>query len=128
MEEESIKTKEFFDKLYDSIKPKVRFPNDKKALNSWEVYETSYQTKLFLSENNRTIYADAFDFKEPINAVESLKTLAIKAVLANYTGGPLDSSVQLSDKNWFGEHLDIELPVEDLTLLIVCNIELTNIL
>lgn len=54
--------REYFTRLFETIHPKLRFPNDKRALNAWQVYEPSFFTQVLTSEQNRQLYAEAFDF------------------------------------------------------------------
>lgn len=144
--------REYFSRLFETLEPKLRFPNDKRALNAWQVYEPSFFTQILNSEQNRQLYAEAFDFVtnnehskknvikenksdaqaenieppdiEPsitFKTAPTLKEIVLRYMLDTYKGGPFDENVQLSDKVWIGEHLNVDLPVDDVVELDVCS-------
>lgn len=108
---------EYYQQLARMVRNKLVFPSDKRARNAWCVYQPSEQTELLESECGRNIYAEAFEFTEPI---DSLKMLALKVILEDYSGGALSPKIQLGDQVWFGEHLKISMPIEDVVQLDVC--------
>lgn len=63
--------REYFKRLFKTIQPKLTFPNDRRALNAWSVYEPSFFTQILDSEKNRNIYAEAFSFADKSTAVSA---------------------------------------------------------
>lgn len=172
--------REYFIRLFKTLQTKLRFPNDKGAQNAWQVYEPSFFTQVLSSEQNREIYAEAFDFSvdtpdnkntlikedvkpdvkpdakpevkpdakpddvKPENVepntdeappeIQILKTaptlveIVLQFMLDNYKGGPFNENVQLSDKVWIGEHLNVDIPVEDLVELDVSIVKFKEII
>lgn len=63
--------REYFQRLFKTIQPKLKFPNDRRALNAWRVYEPSFFTQILDSETNRNIYAEAFSFADNSTTVSA---------------------------------------------------------
>lgn len=113
--------KEYFKELFETIEPKLRFPKDPASVeDAWKVYEPSFFTQYLSSEQNRNIYAEAFDFNVD-KSVLSLKMLVLQYLLTEYKGGALDGKITLNDKIWMGENIDIEMPVMNTVDLDVCS-------
>lgn len=94
-------------------KEKLKFPNNRCVRNAWNVYEPSSETKALISEIGRNVYAEAFEFG-PTQGIEDLRTLALQCLVATYTGGQFGQHLSDNDRILFGEHLDIELPVQNI--------------
>lgn len=48
------------------------------------------------------------------NKIEKLSLMALKIIFKNYKKGAVHNYLQLGDKIWFGERLDIEKKLEDV--------------
>lgn len=114
----------YYQKLTEMVREKLKFSSDKRARNAWCVYQPSGQTGLLQSECGRTVYSEAFEFGEH-QQVESLKMIALKLILKRYSGGAVSNTIQLSDHVWFGENLNISMPIEDIVLLDVSSFSLS---
>lgn len=109
-----MEEKDRYENIFAQLRPKLEFPADDVDLkNVWQVYEPSFQTQILASEQNRQVYAEAFDFGDAPdpNTVESLRMMVLRLLLAGYNGGALDERIQLNDKIWIGQRIDVELPL-----------------
>lgn len=69
---------------------------------------------------------------ENLHTALPLKQIILQLLLNAYKGGPFNENVQLSDKVWIGENLNVDMPVEDIVDLdvgweclwiqIICNV------
>lgn len=107
---------DYYQKLTDMVREKLKFSSDKRTRNAWCVYKPSEQTGLLQSECGRTVYSEAFEFSDH-KEVDSLKMTALKVILESYTCGAVSHTIQLSDHVWFGENLNISMPIEDIVLI-----------
>lgn len=118
---ESGQNADYYQKLTEMVRGKLKFSNDKRARNAWSVYQPSEQTGLLQSECGRTVYSEAFEFADH-KEIDSLKMIALKVILEAYSCGAVSHTIQLSDHVWFGENLNISMPIEDIVLLDVSSI------
>lgn len=108
--------KEVFNELFEKLEPRLPFPQFAGVENAWAVYQPSFYTQILRSEENRNIYAEAFDFSTA-QKVDTLKQMVLQYLLGKYKGGPLDHRIQRADNVWFGERIDVELPIADTVAL-----------
>lgn len=110
---------DFMLKLFDHVpKPKLKLPNNRHITNAWTVYEPSCQTENLVNEIGRTIYAESFQLTPASNEyiVEDLRILTLQCLIKHYHDYDNLKKYHLSanDIEYFGENLDIELPVQNL--------------
>lgn len=113
-EEKLWKRVQYMRKLFENVpKEKLKFPNNRCVRNAWNVYEPSHETEALISEIGRNVYAEAFEFG-PTQGIKDLRILALQCLVATYKGGQFGQHLPDNDRILFGEHLDIELHVQDL--------------
>lgn len=92
---------------------KLDIPNNKLLQNAWAVYKPSSQTEHFISEERRSLYAEAQSFKRNEN-IKSLKELAIQTICDAYKGGPLTNILNPEDIQLLVDKLDVHWPIEKI--------------
>lgn len=105
-----MKDKRLIDFFRD--KPKILLPSELR--NVFSVYETSFAVENLVSEEDRTIFAEAVKEEEDEKFVETLQYLAVKKLADLYKRGPIDERIQLDNLELFGSFCDVESPLEDL--------------
>lgn len=119
--------REYLTMLLSIYEPKLRFPRDATFDDVWKVYQPSLYAQLLDSEQFRNCYAEEFNFIkeahempaqpgefEPPRVMMTLREIILHLILDKYRGGRLDPRIQLDDLAWFGERIDIEMPIGDV--------------
>jgi hypothetical protein len=91
------------------VEPLV-FPLDRATKNALAVYAPSAQTLKLVSEMGRKLFAEDLATSDAY-LVESLKELALCAVVEAYEGGPVDPIIGSHAINQMGRMLDLNKPL-----------------